>query len=300
MSLIVVGLNHRTAPVEPARADDRARGAARQGAPRPRRARAPARGRGAVHVQPHRDLRALHALPPRGRRCRRVPCRVLGRRRPKTSPTSSTRYYDEAAVAHLFGGRRRPRLDDRRRERDPRPGARRLAGRATREGTAPQLVGCSARRSSRASACAPRPGSAAIRFRSRRPRSRSLPSTWATSRAARVLVVGAGQMGAGLTVDVAHRGVSTDVCVANRTAERGAAQRRGSPVGSARSPIPRPSSPTRSSTPTCCRVHRRHRHILDRASDDRDGDGVPRRRPLLVVDVGCRVTSTRVSERSPA
>ena len=79
---------------------------------------------------------------------------------------------------------------------------------AVREGTAPQLVAdCSGTRSSRASGCAPRPGSAAIRCRSRRPRSPVAAEHLGDLDGAQVLVIGAGQMGSGLASTLRSRGV---------------------------------------------------------------------------------------------
>ena len=103
MSVIVVGLNHRTAPVE--LLERMAVPAA--GLPKAlhdlARARAPRRGRAALDLQPHRDLRALHAVPPGGRRTSATSSPSRRRRRPDDFADHLYTYYDDAAVAHLFG-----------------------------------------------------------------------------------------------------------------------------------------------------------------------------------------------------
>ena len=200
MSLIVVGLNHRTAPVELL---ERMTVAGRARCPRRSttlaRARAPRRGRAALHVQPHRGLRALHAVPPRGvrtsassspsrlrrrpRRLRRPPLHVLRRRRGRAP----------------LRRRRRARLDDHRRGRDPRPGARGVAGSPSSEGASGQLlvarvpprgrVGKRARTET-----GDRPARGVGR---RRPRSRSPSRRLGSLDGRSVLVLGAGEMGAG-------------------------------------------------------------------------------------------------------
>ncbi len=82
-------------------------------------------------------------------------------------------------------GRGRARLDDRRRGRDPRPGPRGVADRSARRHRAPARAASSGMRSSRASGYAPRPASPGTRSRSPRPPSRSPPSTSARSTARR-------------------------------------------------------------------------------------------------------------------
>ena len=181
MSLIVVGLNHRTVPVELLERMTVPDGAAREGAARPRRARAPARGRRALDVQPHRGLRALHALPRRGRRRRATSSPRYSGADPDEFADHLYTYYDDAAVAHLFSVA--AGLDSMIVGESEILGQVRDAWQAAvREGRPRRSCcrGCSGTRSSRASGCAPRPGSAAIRCRSRRPRSRSRPSTSAT------------------------------------------------------------------------------------------------------------------------
>ena len=183
MSLIVVGLNHRTVPVELLERMTVPAEQPRQGAARSRRRREHllevvvlstcnrievyAR---CTHFHPAvGDVRDFLAelLRCRPRRLLRSPLHVLRRSRGRAP----------------LRGRGRARLDDRRRERDPRPGARGVA--EPRCAKAPRRScsrGCSGTRSSRASACAPRPVSAAIRCRSRRPRSSVAAEHLGTSR----------------------------------------------------------------------------------------------------------------------
>ena len=156
------------------------------------------------------------------RRLRRPPLHVLRRSRGR---------------APLLG-RRRPRLDDRRRERDPRPGPRRVADRgAAKARRASCSPACSATRSSRqAGAHRDRIGrhpvsipSAAVAV---------APSTSCLDGGRAVLVVGAGQMGAGPRVArCVARGVG-DVVVANRTFAR-ARRRSPSSVGGRADPARR-------------------------------------------------------------
>ena len=91
---------HRSA--RPARADDGRRRPPAQGAARPRVARQPLRGGGAVDLQPHRGLRRRRALPRRLPRRPRLPLRDSPSSRPRTSATTSTSTTTTPAVAHLF------------------------------------------------------------------------------------------------------------------------------------------------------------------------------------------------------
>ena len=169
-----------------ARAHGGAADAPAQGAPRPR-ARASTSPRSccsprATAPRSTRDATQFHAG---DRRRPRLPRRAARASTPTSFADHLYTYYDDAAVAHLFGGRRRPRLDDHRRGRDPRPGARGVAGRRARgHGRPAARRARSATRSRSASGPAPRPASAATRCRSRRPRSRSPPSASARSTAA--------------------------------------------------------------------------------------------------------------------
>ena len=298
VSLIVVGLNHRTVPGRPARADDGARASSsrrcshdlaaastcsrswcspRATAPRSTRAARTSTPRSATS----RDFLAAYSGADR-RRVRRPALHVLRRRRGR------------APVL----GRGRPRLDDRRRERDPRPGPRGVAGRRARSRRRRSCSrGCSGTRSSRASGCAPRPASAATRCRSRRPRSPSPPSTSARSTAQRARRRRGPDGHAASRRRCASRGVDRDR--GSRTARRHAAPQLAAERSAAkRSRSTR--SPTRSSTPTCCSRRPRRREVLiERSTIEmvmacRDG------RPLLVVDValprdvdpGCAARST--------
>ena len=147
VSLVVVGLNHRTAPVEllermavPARALPKALHAL---AAREHLAEVVL----ALHVQPHRGLRAHHAVPPRHRRRPPLPRRHAGPRprRPRRAALHVPRRRRGRAPLRRC---RRPRLDDHRRGRDPRPGrARRGASPSTRAPPARCCRARSARRS---------------------------------------------------------------------------------------------------------------------------------------------------------
>ena len=73
-------------------------------------------------------------------------------------------HYDDGAVSHLFHVAAGPRLDGRRREPDPRPGARGAAPAARRPApSARRSTRCSSRPCGSASACTPRPTSTAPR-----------------------------------------------------------------------------------------------------------------------------------------
>ena len=219
VSVIVVGLNHRTVPVEllermavpPARLPKALHdlGAAR----------APRRGRAALHVQPHRGLRALHAVPPGGAGRPRLPRRAVVGRDPDDFADHLYTYHDDAAVAHLFGvaagldsmiigegeilGQVREAWQRRRAARAP-------AGQLLVAHVPPRGRG-------RASGPAPRPRSAATRCR-------SSSAAVAVAAAAdsvsldgrRVLVLGAGEMGEGMALALAGAGVG-EIVVANRT-----------------------------------------------------------------------------------
>ena len=133
VSVVVIGLNHRTVPLDLL---ERMTVARRAACPRPcttSRPRARHRGRRALHLQPHRGLRGGRAVPrrrtghpqlllragvPAARGLRRPPLRPL-RRRGGRPP---------------LRGRRRARLGRGRRERDPRPGAGGVGARARHEG----------------------------------------------------------------------------------------------------------------------------------------------------------------------
>ena len=91
-----------------------------------RAARAPRRGRAALHVQPHRGLRARHAVPPGDAGRPRLPRRHLGRR-PRRVRRPAVHVPRRRRGRAPLRRRRRARLDDHRRGRDPRPGARGVA-----------------------------------------------------------------------------------------------------------------------------------------------------------------------------
>ena len=251
LSIVVIGLNHRTVPLELLERTTRDGRRAAQGAARPRR-----RGRNiseavrALDVQPHRGLRRRRALPPaptptsatscasspawRPRSCSRPPLQPArrGRRRPP-----------------VLGGRR-ARVGRARRARDPRAGARRLVGGAsTRAPPGRRSTSCSATRSRPASGPAPRPASAAVaRRRSPTPPSRWPPSASARSPERRVLVVGAGEMGEGIVAALAGTGVGEVVVVQPHLRSAPSSW----PSGSAAGPCRSRRWPTRWPRPTCC------------------------------------------------
>ena len=190
-------------------------------------------------------------------------------------------YYDEAAVAHLFSVA--AGLDSMIVGESEILGQVRDAWQtAVREQTAPQLL-------SRMFKHAVESGK---RVRTETGISRhpvSIPSAAVAVASeylgdldgARVLVIGAGQMGSRARVDAALAGRGRRVRREPHVRARGAARRRHRRDRRSRSPI----SPTRSSTPTSCSRRPRRREVLvERAMVEmvmacRDG------KPLLVVDV---------------
>ena len=299
MSLIVVGLNHRTVAGRAARAHDGARGAARRRCcTTSRRASTCSRSSCSPRATAPRSTRGARTSTPRSATSRDFLAALLGRRsrRVRRPPLHVLRRSRGRAPVL---GRGRPRLDDRRRERDPRPGARRVADRGARRQTAPQLLSrhVPARgRVGQARAHRDR-HRAGTRCRSRRPRSRSRPSTSATLDGATVLVIGAGQMGSGLasTLAVARRRARSG----SRTArcERAEAARRPT---SAREAIPLTDIADTLVDADVCSSSTASTEVLDRAGDGRDGDGVPRRPAAARSSTSrCRATSIPASARSP-
>ena len=137
MSLLVVGLNHRTVPVELLERLAVAPEATAEGAARPD-ARASTSPRSCC------SPRATAPRSTRTPRCSTPRCRTSATSSPTPSGVDPDEfsdllytYHDDAAVAHLFGVAAGPRLDDHRRGRDPRPGARGVADRRARVGQRP-------------------------------------------------------------------------------------------------------------------------------------------------------------------
>ena len=132
VSVVVVGLNHRTAPVEllermtvpPARLAQGARTRSRSASTWPRSSLLSTCNRTEVYA-------AHDAVPPRRRRRPPVPRRPGGPRprRARRPPLHVPRRRRGRAPVRRG---RRPRLDDHRRGRDPRPGPRGVAGRRAR------------------------------------------------------------------------------------------------------------------------------------------------------------------------
>ena len=104
------------------------------------RARAPARGRAcSPRATAPRSTRAARTSTPRSATSRDFLAELL-RRRPRGVRRPPLHVLRRRRGRAPVRGRRRPRLDDRRRERDPRPGPRGVADRGARAGTAPQLL----------------------------------------------------------------------------------------------------------------------------------------------------------------
>ena len=182
MSVLVVGMSHKTAPrLRPRAGRPRLRGRA-EADPRGLRHRARHRGDRALHLQPHRGLRRRRPVPrqrrgdladagrprrPVGRGRAGAPLRALRRRR-RLPPVPR---------------RRRARLDGARREPDPRPDPRGAAGRpGGRHGRPRPQRRSSSRPCASASARTPRPTSTGSDRASSRPRWTGRPSTSVASR----------------------------------------------------------------------------------------------------------------------
>ena len=116
VSVLVVGLSHRTAPVACSSASPSTRRPLERSRPLVR-SDARRRGRGPGDLQPARGLRRRRPVPRRRRRRRRA----AGRRRPACRSTELTAHlyvhYEDRAVAAPVRGRLRAGLDGRRRER---------------------------------------------------------------------------------------------------------------------------------------------------------------------------------------
>ena len=219
MSVVVIGLNHRTRHARAARAHGRRRGAPAQGAARPVRALQRERGRGAVHVQPHRGVRGGRALP------RRLPGRAQLLRR---AVVDAARGLPAPPLRPLRRRRRAPPVLRGRRARlrgagrDARSWARsgwRGSGRRARARPAAASTSCSATPSRWASGPAPTPASPATTTSVSQATVELATEHLGTMEGRRVLVIGAGEMGEGMAVALARAGVA-EVVVANRTRQR--------------------------------------------------------------------------------
>ena len=194
MHLTLVGLSHKTAPVEirekltfPANSQEDALA-------RLTRIRRRCRGRDRLDVQPHRDLRGHCAGCRRPRRGHRLHGRLPRPRSPRA----------RALPLHLRGRSGRHATCSAWSHRSTRWcwARRRSSARSKRPTTTPSTAAraggsstsCSARASRSASACAPRPRSARTPSRSATRRSSSPRRSSTRSTAATVLVLGAGKM----------------------------------------------------------------------------------------------------------
>ena len=259
MRLLVVGLSHRTAPVELRECVDFARGGARRGAEGAGRARRRARRRWCCR----------RATAPRSTRSRRRPTRrpthrpVLQRIPPARAPRDGRpplHAERRRRGAPSVQGRGRARLAGRRRAADPRPGQggvhdreRPAVHRPTPQPAVPLVV----RRS--ASASAARPGSAKGRSRSATRRLRWRRKIFGNLSGLGVLILGAGEM-AKLTAMHLKAQQVRHMTIASRTlaaAESLAAQLDATAAAVDRSR----SRPGR-------RRHRRHRHRRVRTGAD--------------------------------
>ena len=292
MSLIVVGLNHRTAPVDLLE---------RMTVPEELLAKV-------LHDLGAREhllevvvlstcnrievyARCTHFHPAVGD-VERLPLRLSGAA-PEDFAELLYTYYDEAAVSHLFSVA--AGLDSMIVGESEILGQVREAWQAAvREGTAPQLAGLfrhaveSGKRVRTETGIGRHPvsiPSAAVSVAAEH---------LGTFEGAKVLVVGAGQMATGLASTLRARGVE-HVWIANRTLSR--AQEVAERIGGRGDPAHRD------------RRHagrRRRAAVVDRvdagarrARDDRDGHGVPRRPPAARRRRGaCPATSTRACARS--
>ena len=229
VSVLVVGVSHRTAPRLGARAARARRRRRRQARARRRPASTSPRRPRCLDLQPHRDLRRGRPLP-RQRRGRLADAlRARRRARPRTSSRTST---STTTTARSPTSSRWPPASTRwssARARSSARSARRCASARRAAPSARPSTRCSSRRCASASGCTPRPTSTGPRLaghRGARPRRAGTSAAW---RASGALVVGAGAM-AGLAVATVARRGAADVVVASRTrpsAERLAAQYAG-------------------------------------------------------------------------
>ena len=243
MSVLVVGISHKTAPVSVLERVALDAEGAHEAGPRGLRPRARHRGHGALDLQPHRGLRRRRPVPRQRRGDLADARRAAPASRPRTCSSHLYVHYDDGAVSHLFhvaAG-----LDSMVLGESQILGQTREALRVGQEPapSAPPSTCCSSRRCASASARTPRPTSTGS------------PRAWsptALDRAAEhvgdlagkhVVVVGAGSM-AGLTVGHRRRAPAPrSIVVANRTPERAArlaaaVRRAGDPARRARRASP--------------------------------------------------------------
>ena len=275
MSIVVIGVNHRTGPLAllervAVRSRRLPQGHRRSGRPRQR-----PRGRRAQHVQPHRGVRRRRAVP---RRLRRHPRLLLRARRPRPRRTApaplqpARRGRGDPPVR----GRRRARLGGARRERDPRPGALGVGGRAGRgwrQGHAEPAVPPRRRdRQAGPHRDVDRPVHRVGQPRRGRDGHRATRCSLAGRR---VLVVGAGEMGEGIAVALVQR--------------RGHRHRRHQPHAETR----RPRSPSASA------AGRAVRRAADGAGRGRRAAHLHRRRAPSSIDVDLVAAAVAPASTAP-
>ena len=159
MSVLVVGVSHKTAPGRAPGAAGARRRRRPQAARRRRGLRARHRGDRGRHLQPARDLRRRRPLP-RQRRGGLPAAGRAGRRAGRRDAAAPLRPLRRRRRLPPVPRRVRPRLDGRRRGPDPRPDPRRAARRPGARHRRPGAERrCSSRRCGSASAPTPRPTS---------------------------------------------------------------------------------------------------------------------------------------------
>ena len=283
MSVVVIGLNHRTVPLDLLERMTVDGAAPAQGAARPRRPRPRLRGRRALDLQPHRGLRRRRAVPRRLRTTSATSSPSWPSCRPRTSPTTSTSTTTtrpSATSSRSPPGSTPPCSARARSSARSRDGVGAWPG--TRAPPARRSTCCSATPSRSASGPAPRPASAAASTSVSQAAVAMAAERLGALDGRRVLVLGAGEMGEGMAVALAGAGRRRG---ARRQPHLATGPRRW-PTGSAAGPsrlADLADAPGRGRP--AAHLHRRH---VDhpRARRPRAGRRAPRAgRPLLIVDI---------------
>ena len=221
MSVLAVGISHRSADVRVLERATVPRRRDRQGPRRAAALRERRRGRARHHVQPGRGLHGRAGLPrrSRGRRRRARPALRPRRRGAVRAPVRALR--GRRGRAPVPGDRRASTRWSSASRRSSARSAPRTTPRARPAPSAARCTSCSSARCGSASGSTPRPAST-------RPAARSSPRRWPTPTAAlgglagrRALIVGAGSMG-GLAAAALRRAGIGEIVIANRTEQTGA------------------------------------------------------------------------------